>query len=395
MQNRSDLSEYVIHFLRKQKTDDLPEYYFKDGEKYYPREDQTADMDEMACLKNIISEGGLRGGYSFRNTKPTIYGYDPVICFTEMPLFNLIEYAKQRNNQFRISSYGLAIRKKELYAIGGRPVIYGLSKQVEFKYNHSADRQHTFQRIIDPALLPFAEQYRYVAFNLNPDRYSDWSHEREWRITSQDDLWPEHDLFAESCDGLCIFEKETFSEVILIVRTPEEAIEIEEYVRPYKDSSYTRSSEFTTKIKFLILDQAIKALEKPDIKGIEDLSQSCFYEFKSPALPAEEAEKIRKLLIYCRAEAKKSGEEYLEAHTDFGFCGRSMVVSSQMNHPVIRYLFEHQLASCIEGNYNLKHVLDDIPSAQSLEFHRHVANKVVQILNKEYENLFSTYVWED
>jgi len=394
MKNRSDLSEYVIHFLRKQKSDDLPESYVKDGEIRYPRRDLTSDMDEISCLKNIISEGGLRAGFSFRKGKPTVYGYDPVICFTEMPLFNLVESAIERNDQFRISSYALALRKKELYYKGGRPVIYGLAKETKFKYQQ-IEQEYPFRKIIDSAVLPFAEQYRYVTFNLDAHQYSDWSHEREWRITFKDDLWSEEDVTLDPTDGLCIFERETFSEIIIIVKTNQEASEIEEFVRKYKDSQYTRSSEFTSGIKFLILDLAIEKLSIPGIKSIEDLPQSCFYEFKSPELPVDEIAKIRNLLEICRKEAKRLGEEYLEAHTDFGYCGRSSVVSSKVNHPVIRYLFDNALADCIEGKYSLNYVLDDIPSAQSYSYHHYVALKVAAILNKEYEDLFSVHSWED
>jgi hypothetical protein len=86
-----------------------------------------ADADAFWVLKTIIEDGGLKLGFSLRNDKTTIYGGRPAVCFTEMPLYSLAVYARERVTT-RCTPYGVAVTKLELYRAGGRQVIYGLSE---------------------------------------------------------------------------------------------------------------------------------------------------------------------------------------------------------------------------------------------------------------------------
>jgi|SRR5690606_2270332 len=124
---RTGISDYVIHFLRRQDVKDLPIVFELGGQLHLADNDKIARMTEMECVFNIIAEGGLRGSFSFRNGKATIYGFEPTICFTEMPIINLLEYRNLRKNPYRVSDYGTAVKRKILFKKGGRPVIYGLS----------------------------------------------------------------------------------------------------------------------------------------------------------------------------------------------------------------------------------------------------------------------------
>lgn len=120
-QNRSDLSDWVIHFVHDRiEKDDLyamaeltkeeygtrmqiPCYFDKDGNPHdltdeyadneFPIDD---DATAFAILKKILHDGFFRSGWSLRNDNPTIYGPYSAVCFTEMPLHALIQYAKDR-----------------------------------------------------------------------------------------------------------------------------------------------------------------------------------------------------------------------------------------------------------------------------------------------------------
>jgi hypothetical protein len=120
-------------------------------------------------------------GYSFRNGRTTIYGGQPAICTTEMPLYSFAQYVRSRADTAKVSAYGIAFLKKEFYAAGGRPVLYGLSID-----NPQFVEDRPTARVFHDSVLPRAEQYRYVAHNPSGmDKWVDWSHEREWRWVVQ------------------------------------------------------------------------------------------------------------------------------------------------------------------------------------------------------------------
>ncbi|GAB4207025.1 MAG: hypothetical protein OHK0022_34770 [Roseiflexaceae bacterium] len=79
LESRLDTTEWLIHFTRNQ-----------------------GKIRARDILLNIIKEGALRPGQSIRKTRSTqeerstIYGGEPVVCFTEQPLIYFIEYVKAR-----------------------------------------------------------------------------------------------------------------------------------------------------------------------------------------------------------------------------------------------------------------------------------------------------------
>lgn len=186
--SREDITDWLIHFTKdiynKDVVDVFEEIESDDEESNDLLLDYTNQLPDgfenltaFEVLKQIISECGIRYGYSFRNGQTTLYGGDPVICFTEMPIHSLIEYAKQRQNDAN-STYGIAIRKKDAFKYGARPVIYGLTSNDPFKYK----KYNKIRRILEESVLPLEEQYRLVPHILNKSRDIDWTHEREWRI---------------------------------------------------------------------------------------------------------------------------------------------------------------------------------------------------------------------
>ncbi|ERJ57347.1 hypothetical protein [Sphingobacterium paucimobilis] len=388
---RTDISEYIIHFLRRQDIKDLPFVYELGGQMWFAEDNNTASMTEMECLFNIVSEGGLRGSFSFRRGKATIYGFEPAICFTEMPIVNLLEYRNVRRNTYRVSNYGIAIRKNEFFKRGGRPVIYGLSANNNFEFDESSNDNSSF-RIIKDSILPIKEQYRYVAFQLGEKKEIDWTHEREWRIIGQDEIWINDELYL---DGLHLFDVDDFSEVILIVKSKTEALALERHVRTIQEGGYTPFGEFSSKIKFLVLDLALKEFNGGKVKSIEDLSEAAFYTFKYTPLEQERIETLHKVLDFCRSEAKRLGEEYLKKHRDSGFCGWCNIVSVDTDNPTVRYLFENDMVFVYNGQYALKDIFNLAPHAQSLDYKSFLAQKICEILNTQYEDIFYVVSHDD
>lgn len=341
---RSDISDYVIHFLRKQQMNDLPPVYEYDDGIFFQEGSDIGDMNEMECMFNIVSEGGLRGSFSFRNGKATIYGHLPAVCFTEMPLINLLEYRMLRKNPYRISDYGIAVKKRDFFKKGGRPVIYGLSPDNKFEFSEYP-HQNSTNRIIEESIVPIKEQYRYVAFQLGGNKEIDWTHEREWRIAGNDDIWPNNETYNEMYNGVHLFDLDDFEQVIFIVKTKKEAADLERFVRPKRDSNYTRSGEFTTQLKFLVLDLAIEIFSKGELKNIEDLPNDVFYSFHYVSLSPERIALLNEVIEHGKLEAKRVGEEYLKEHSDTGFCGWCDIVSYNVDSPTIRYLFEEGMVT--------------------------------------------------
>ena len=228
---RHDQTNWLIHFVR----DRDPEQDFpcedENSTYYYAGGELELDAPAFSILKTIIRLGGLIPGHSFRNGRTTIYGGNPAICATEMPIYAFANYVKQRNDSDKVSAYGIAFLKKEFYVAGGRPVIYGLSTDsVKYKINNST------MRIFEDSALPIHEQYRYVAYNPSGKKWLDWSHEREWRWILQNkeqdyivckDAMGTYDMAA----GLPLFtgvENEGFfTKLCIIVWNKEEAVEIQ------------------------------------------------------------------------------------------------------------------------------------------------------------------------
>ena len=141
------MTEWVLHFVHARDFRNEPEGWMVRFDEFgwYPyHEDKDINyrfsdwdiMDEssllepdaapMGVLHKIVTDGHIRASWSFRNGKPTIYGPRAAVCFTEMPLYALVDYAKRRRGT-AVDSYAIGLLKSELFRAGGRPVIYGLS----------------------------------------------------------------------------------------------------------------------------------------------------------------------------------------------------------------------------------------------------------------------------
>ena len=204
---RQDLSKWALHFIHDANLENEPEDQTIQFDLYggYPyHEDQELndrfdlwrasddhylidpDADALQVLLKIITDGHIRATWAFRGNRPTIYGPRAAACFTEMPLYALLEYAKQRKND-SVSDYAVGILKEELFAAGGRPVIYGLSGRHVEQGRVSPLNKGWPRKLASSCGIGESEQYRYVAMSSDPERPIDWSHEREWRWVDHDD----------------------------------------------------------------------------------------------------------------------------------------------------------------------------------------------------------------
>ncbi|MDR3463683.1 MAG: hypothetical protein P4L76_15345 [Beijerinckiaceae bacterium] len=200
IENRTDLSAWVMHFVHDRNPNNDPANLFNEGEitplfpfHEDPSKNQRFELWEMVerastlapddcafcVLMKILEDGHTRAGWSFRSNRPTIYGPRAACCFTEMPLYALVDYARRRKRD-AVGAYAIGLLRSEFFTAGGRPAIYGLSGP--HREQQSIGSAFHWPRKLDAACgLGENEQYRYVAMNLSAGRQIDWGHEREWR----------------------------------------------------------------------------------------------------------------------------------------------------------------------------------------------------------------------
>ena len=357
---RHDHTAWVTHFVR----DRLPEQDFpgedEDEFGYYAGGELEADAGAFHVLTSIIRLGGLIPGYSFRKGRTTIYGGKPAVCATEMPLHAFATYARERAEAGNVSAYGISFLKSEFYAAGGRPAIYGLATD-DVKYS----RNDPTCRIIDEAILPAREQFRFIAHNPGgADRPIDWSHEREWRwVASDSDI---DQIWVQDYNGICgptpalpLFkgakEGRPFSRVCVIVWSAEEATEINKLLTGfYLAGSNNYDSHFDRQVigrsRIIVLEEVIEAVEKSrklDAQTIEGLEEA---QLLRPITIAEPQKGAAKIVADAFAAAKSAGEKagaaynakYGKATTGFGF---AHAVTTDVTNPIVQYMLASKQAS--------------------------------------------------
>ncbi len=392
---RTDISKYLFHGVRKPNLKDYPEQFDDSVYKYL---DNPEYLSEFDILKNIIIEGVVKASLSYRNGNPTVYGGEPVVCFTEMPLLNVIQYEKKHHKKPKISTYGLAVLKKDFYSNGGRPVISGLSIEIPINNN----------RIFCNSILPLHEQYRYVSLNLNTSNKIDWTHEREWRIKCDEYISIKNNYIDDyyNCKGLNIFDEDRFKECVIVVKTIEEADELSKIVDHQLDLNYSYgNTEFSTKIKFLILENAIKAMnENSLITSIEKLPKDAFYTYKYEKLNEIEIAHIVNTIDECKKLAIKFANEYIIENKDSlidssGFrdiCGYANVKSYKPRNKFVYYLIENKfMYASSNGSYVFENLVVNIPMYQGLTYHEYISRKQCEYLNEKIGNFFIMDSWLD
>lgn len=136
-------------------------------------------------LRAALRNGRLWATWSYRKGVRTIYGPNPAVCFTDMPVAAFVEASRERHaRREAMGEVALVFPKRRMRELGARAAIYGLSEDPI----HWPSGNGGGPRVFPAEVLPLHEQYRHVtdAFPI------DWSHEREWR-------WPCRDV--GTCSG--------------------------------------------------------------------------------------------------------------------------------------------------------------------------------------------------
>nr|WP_299173325.1 hypothetical protein [uncultured Allomuricauda sp.] len=412
--NRNDLSEWIIHFVHRRNPEndplefswdlenmdfiDFPDSFTYDGEPIYKTEkyqedDYGLEPDAYAIgvLKKILYDGIIRTGWSFRNGKATIYGPKSATCFTEMPLYALIDYSKKRNNQNYIEPYGIAFLKEELFEAGARPVIYGLSgKHSESK---KGDKNYGIglRTLSKKSGIGLREMYRYVYTNINSANRIDWTHEREWR-------WADLDERFEWFAGLPFFaenEEFSFSKIIVFVKTKEEREDIIDHLQHLYHSMGTNFDQpYDLRVianTYVLSIDELSGIEK-DISTIklDDLPLSSIPKMKKISVSKETLEKVSQAINRASKISYIESEKIFKKTGDNGLCGWAWVVTYVSNSEITQALVDLGLATSFgKGYYQIS--LNKFYPAQSLHIDEPGKIKAAEFLTKELGQNFSTH----
>src|SRR5579862_688571 len=173
---RYDLSDRLIHFFRSVDSSRLDSPVMPEDWGPSSMENPDEPFSPFFLMRNAVRQGRLWATWSVRRRRRTIYGPDPAVCFTEMPIAAFVQAGSARAKRGEMmSQYGLVFPKATVFEQGARPVIYGLSGSTTVATAANG------ARMIAGTELPPREQYRYVTYNPTGSKPIDWTHEREWR----------------------------------------------------------------------------------------------------------------------------------------------------------------------------------------------------------------------
>lgn len=416
--NRFDLSNWIIHFVHDRKSEDdpttwgdsietpdgfrLPDYIDSDGKPIFMLEDYIEkeyeipeDADAFMVLQKIIHDGFIHSSWSLRNFKPTIYGPSSAVCFTEMPLYALIDYAKERGcYSGYVGNFGIAFKRNELFSAGARPVIYGLStKHVESDVD---DNTYPYRKLSTTETdIGLREQYRYVATNLTKDKEKqiNWTMEREWRWAVKQE--------PNKIPGLPFFlSKEYadyFTNIVIIVETNSQQQEICEQLRNQYDAG-TRNcgieynKETISNARVVSLESLAGITGDLSMIRIDDIPYSRMKGLPKYQIPNGLKDSIENCILNVEkinAEAikdyKKEHPEYEEDKDWFGFANVYTCVFT----PTTQAMVEMGLAvSYSEGEYML--ILPLTYRTDALTLLEKGADAVSKYLTKELGQDFYT-----
>jgi hypothetical protein len=417
---RIDLTDWIIHFVHNRVPENDPrcfcsypeagedfeyaDYFDSAGQSQrildtyadddFPIED---DAPAFVVLKKILHDGYIKSGWSFRSGKPTIYGPTSAVCFTEMPLYALIDYAKKRGSYSDyVGEYGIAFKRGELYNAGARPVIYGLStKHIEalgtdpFWNIGSAYRLlSTTETGIGPV-----EQYRYVSMNLSGENRIDWSHEREWRWPLVDDQYGVPGLPFLLSEDYADF----FSEVIVIVSTEAEKTEILRRLKNMYDSEGTQTgfaynTELIKNTKVLSIEALCKLSIDTSKIRLEDIPMSNFSHMKEIVVRPEILERVKKAWEGANEIAYKASQNFLSTNMDGkdkGPAGFSDVSTFEISE-ITQAFVNLGIASSYSNDRYILWGLKQC-AVQSVDVHETGAKAASEFLTKELGQNFYPY----
>lgn len=409
IRERTDVSAWLIHFVRNRDPSnhapadaDPDEYFALAGDRL------ALDDTAPAVLQNIIDEGCLVPGYSFRNGKTTIYGGQPVVCFTEAPLYDFVKYVRERGQPNRCSTYGVCLLKEEAFAAGGRPCIYGLADVGVPRLV----QEDGYRRIIDSSILPLREQYRYVAYDPTRAKPLDWTHEREWRWTpSHQDahsVWREGPNGVGLYPGLPLFRGRDnggfFSRVGFLVGTRDEAERLAKKLLGYRDARCNNlGEEFDPEVlgtAFVVaLDEVEAQVESGTMRKslrIEDLAESQRIAAVRSHASDEDLLRVRQAIKKARRASLKAGEKFLKTAKNVkGPVGGAWVITCDTTSAISDAMLKEGFAEPMAGQYYVVDATAQGGGPQELAYHEATARAAADTLTIELGVKFSVRKWWD
>ena len=332
--SRLDLSEWTMHFIHDRNPENEPDdktigYAYYGGFPYHENEDTNSRFDlwdisdsetfldseakALEVLLKIIKDGHIRATWAFRNNRPTIYGPRAAVCFTEMPLYGLLDYASKRRKS-DVGTYAIGVLKRELFAAGGRPVIYGLSGE-HVEQHAGWVSSSRWPRKLNPICgLAEHEQYRYVAMGLDSKMPIDWSHEREWR-------WVDHEDRC-LCPGIPVWlddEPVSFQQVFVVVPTLAETERVLDLLKELHDAGtndygwlFSRSTLQKTSV--VALDQLQESMTGSQIKTLrlENITKSEIEVFRRPDVTPEFTKRVGCVLAKAQKAADNAADAFIK-----------------------------------------------------------------------------------
>lgn len=398
---RHDQTSWLIHFARDRSPEaELPDDV-SEMEELPPlllNGEIRDDAPSYYVLRTILRLGGLLPGYSFRSGRTTVYGGQPVVCASEMPIYSLAQYVKGRSDTRSVSAYGVAFLKSEFYAAGGRPAIYGLSEDsVTYKVNSN------LHRILDESVLPIHEQYRYVAYNPSPRYWVDWSHEREWRwrVTGKGNesvCCMDTQGAIDSVPGLPLLggieNNCHFTKIYVIVWTRNEAEEIQKlltgvYLAKANDYDTPFSREVISKSKIIILEEVIEAVDKHNVLDAQTIEGIEAASLVSPVVihsAGDEAAtgRVKSALRLATHAAEQAAAEFAANHDiNKGYCGYAHSCTYDVTNPLVQLMLNLRAACGPFDGKVVVYLRGSWQDSQSMDYHEAIYRAATQVLTKE------------
>ena len=415
---RSDLTNWIIHFVHRRNPENDPlefsydfdemEYQpFPDSFTYegkplfktekYQEDDYGLEPDAYAIgvLKKILHDGIIKTGWSFRNGNPTIYGPKSAACFTEMPLYALIEYSKNRNDENYIEPYGIAFMKEELFDAGARPVIYGLSGTHKEAKKGDDFYQIGLRTLAKETGIGLREMYRYVYTNISTTKRIDWTHEREWR-------WADLDEKFEWFSGLPFIAQNkefNFSKIVVFVKTTEEVENVIEHLQHLYHSKTTNFSreydlEVIANTYVLAIDELAKLNKDIKTVNLDDLPLNSIPKIEQIVVSKDTKEKVKIAISDATKIYMEQADKDFKKLGDGGPCGWLNIVTYVSNSEITQALIDLGFAhSYGKGYYQIS--LEKGYPAQAIAIDEKGKELAAEYLTKELDQNFYTYVrWD-
>lgn len=409
--SRFDLSQWIIHFVHKRKPEDnldglkeiallegyegevrLPDFYDGNGEgvnlltEYDEQEFEIEeDAESIDVLRKILHDGFIHSSWSLRNMNPTIYGPRGAVCFTEMPLYALSDYVKERGRTGYVGNICIAFKRSELFEAGARPVIYGLSG-VHIEKDYFEGDIYQGRLLDDSCGIGINEQYRYVATSLTSDpnlKSIDWTHEREWR-------WPlpYGDLGIPGLPFLLEDFPYYFSEVLIIVDSEEDKKLILEYLKTLHDSEgnnmgFCYDKVRIDKLKVIALEDISKY--GPSISRIEDIRSSFKSSYPQIHVTNETKTIVDKAIVEAEEYAKEQLNFFISENPDYNsgysLAGFAWVCTDEISEITEAFILLGRAATFADGVYQLDLDLRN-PYNDDINIAKLIANAAAERLTK-------------